>query len=214
MPARKDKKVSERYKGILDVKRMVQQRQWCKQHPDSHYAACIFCYQHEFALKTRDVSTLVCADDKHRIKVGEPSCPVASAERGRQVLVHGSTLFQVADHDFTRFSTIPSASLVVDIPDKISESWYDGQVNDAYKDSAFEPSSPIRHTAELTDLLSEIATKKPVLLIYTYCGPDHRVTYKLSMISLFLYLDLDYLCAARTAPVIRLDIVQNGLCQS
>ena len=28
------------------------------------------------ALKTGDVSILVCADDKHRIKVGEPSCPV------------------------------------------------------------------------------------------------------------------------------------------
>ena len=54
------------------------------------------------------------------------------------MLVHGSTLFQVADHDFTRFSMIPSVSLVVDIPDKISESWYDRQVNIAYKDSAFD----------------------------------------------------------------------------
>ena len=77
------------------------------------------------------------------------------------MLVQGSTSFQVADHDFTRFSMIPSVSLVVDIPDKTSESWYDGQVNVAYKDSAFEPSSPIRHAAELADLLSEIATKKP-----------------------------------------------------
>ena len=119
------------------------------------------------------------------------------------MLVQGSTSFQVADHDFTIFSMIPSVSLVLDIPDKISESWYDGQVNVAYKDSAFEPSSPIRHAAELADLLSEIATKKPVLFIYSDGGPDHRVTYmsvKMSMISLFLYLDLDYLCAARTAP--------------
>ena len=81
MPARKDAKVAERYTGILNVKRMVQQRQWRKQHPDSHYAVCIFRYH--FALKTRDVSILVCADDKHWINVGEPSCPVASAERGR-----------------------------------------------------------------------------------------------------------------------------------
>ena len=129
MPARKETKTSQRYTGILDVKRMVQQRQWRKQHPDSHYGACIFCYQRKFALKTRDVSILVCADDKHWIKVGEPLCPVASAERGRQVLVHEKTLFQVSDHDFTRFSMIPSVPLVVDIPEKISESWYDGQVN-------------------------------------------------------------------------------------
>ena len=102
MPARKETKTSQRYTGILNVKRMVQQRQWHKQHPDSHYAACIFRYQRKFALKTRDVSILVCADDKHWIKVGEPLCPVASAKRGCQVLVHGKT-FQVSDHDFTWF---------------------------------------------------------------------------------------------------------------
>ena len=45
-------------------------------------------------------------------------------------------------------------------------------MNVAYKDSAFEPSSPIRHAAELADLLSEIATKKPVLFIYSDGGPD------------------------------------------
>lgn len=50
----------------------------------------------------------------------EPSCPVAAAERGRQVLVHSGTSFQVTDHDFTRFSIIPLIALLVDIPDKIS----------------------------------------------------------------------------------------------
>ena len=42
-----------------------------------------------------------------------------------------------------------------------------------------------------------------MLFLYSDGGPDHRLTYmsvKLSVISLFLYLDLDYLCAARTAP--------------
>ena len=34
------------------------------------------------------------------------------------MLVQGSTSFQVADHDFTRLSMIPSVSLVVVIPDK------------------------------------------------------------------------------------------------
>ena len=39
--------------------------------------------------------------------------------------------------------------------------------------------------------------------MYSDGGPDHRVTYrsvKLALISLFVYLDLDYICAARTAP--------------
>lgn len=65
-------------------------------------------------------ATLVYVDDKHRIKIGEPSCPVAAAERGGQVLVHSSTSFQVADHDFICFSMIPSVALRVDIPESIS----------------------------------------------------------------------------------------------
>ena len=85
-------------------------------------------------------ATLVCVDDNNRVKIGEPSCPVAAAGRGRQVLVHSSTNFQVADHDFTRFSVIPSVALLVDIPEKISESWYDGDMHLLFKDSAFEPS--------------------------------------------------------------------------
>ena len=42
-----------------------------------------------------------------------------------------------------------------------------------------------------------------MLFLYTDGGPDHRLTYlsvKLTLISLFRYLDLDYLCAGRTAP--------------
>lgn len=55
-------------------------------------------------------------DDKHRVKVGEPHYPVAAAERGKKVLVSRGTSFEVADHDFTKFSLVPSVSLVVDIP--------------------------------------------------------------------------------------------------
>ena len=42
-----------------------------------------------------------------------------------------------------------------------------------------------------------------MVFLYTDGGSDHRATYlsvKLTMISLFRYLNLDYLCAARTAP--------------
>ena len=48
-----------------------------------------------------------------------------------------------------------------------------------------------------------ILETKPMLLIYTDGGPDHRLTYlsvQLSLIALFLQLDLDVLIAARTAP--------------
>lgn len=71
------------------------------------------------------------------------------------------------------------------------------------KDAAFQPSSPLRHACELGNFLSsEDLNRKPSLCIYTDGGPDHHLTYlsvKVSLLCLFLLLDLDYLLAARTA---------------
>ena len=44
-------------------------------------------YMREYALLFREYSFFISIDDKHRIKVGEPYNPVASAERGRRVPV-------------------------------------------------------------------------------------------------------------------------------
>ena len=80
-----------------------------------------------------------------------------------------------------------------------------GQVFVGLKCSAFEPSSPFRHMTELHQLIASnnSAASKPIVFIYSDGGPDHRITFisvKLSLICLFLQLDLDYLCACRTAP--------------
>ena len=71
------------------------------------------------------------------------------------------------------------------------------------KEGAFEPSSPLRHSAELANAITTVVEAKPVLFIYSDGGPDHRVNYisvKIALIALFRKLDLDYLCAVRTAP--------------
>ena len=170
-----------------------------EEHEDSHYAAAIFRYEREYASQVREHARFLCIDDKHRAKVGEPGFPVAAAERGRKVIVAHDTSFEVGDHDFTKFSLIPSVVLRVDIPEDVSESWYHGQVTITLKDAAFEPSSPMQHTTEL--LLEGDA--KPILFLYSDGGPDHRVTYisvQTALIALFRSLDLDYLCAACTAP--------------
>ena len=83
----------------------------------------------EYAILFRRSSVFACLDDKHKVKVGEPGFPVAAAERGRQVLVHSSTSFEVGNHDFTKTSITPSVSFLVDIPDDITGSWYAGQVH-------------------------------------------------------------------------------------
>ena len=129
IPAHISYKSASRYTACLQVKRMVQHRQWRMQHEDSHYAVCIFRYMREYAVRCQRFSRFVSLDDKHKVKVGHPGSPVAAAERGRQALVHSSSSFQVGDHDFTNMSITPSVSFVVDIPENINESWYDGLVH-------------------------------------------------------------------------------------
>ena len=61
----------------------------------------------------------------------------------------------------------------------------------------------MRHMAELHSILDSQHSDEKALLVYTDGGPDHRVTYlsvQVSLIVLLLKLDLDFLCAARTAP--------------
>ena len=51
-----------------------------KTHEDENYTAAVFRYVHEYAIQLKDQCTMVCTDDKHRLKVGEPGFPVAAAE--------------------------------------------------------------------------------------------------------------------------------------
>ena len=119
-------------------------------------------------------------------------------------MVRSGTTFEVGDHDFTKFSIIPSVVLVIDLPERIEDSWYRGQVLVGFKDAAFESPSPVRHATELSMILrSKEEYCKPVLFVYSDGGPDHRITFvlvQISLIALFLLLDLDFICAVRTAP--------------
>ena len=67
----------------------------------------------EYAVQERDIVTLVSLDDKHKVKCGEPSYPVAAIERGKKVIVGDNQVMAVADHDFTKILIIPSVDLVV-----------------------------------------------------------------------------------------------------
>ena len=196
---------SLQFTGKLDVRFAVQSRQYRKQHQDMHYASAIFRYQKEMAVKFREHTTFVVMDDKHHCKVGEPDCPVAAVDRGKRVVTTKGVKFQVADHDFTKFSIVPSVTMLIDIPiSLLSGSFYRGDVFVGIKDLVLEPSSPLRHMAELRGILESQTTVKPILMLYTDGGPDHRLTYlsvKLSLICLFLELDLDLLVVVRTPPM-------------
>ena len=75
------------------------------------------------------------------------------------------------------------------------------------KISATDPSTALRNATEVANILIEkFDTKeavRPVLILYTDGGPEHRTTYlsvKIAMICLQKYLDLDQVLAVRTAP--------------
>ena len=63
----------------------------------AYYAACLFCYEREYSVLVKSHSIFAWTDDKHQIKIGEPDAPVASAERGRQIIVHSGMLVQAAE---------------------------------------------------------------------------------------------------------------------
>ena len=202
-PRNPHSKVAKRYTGRLQAKYMIQKRQFRKYHPDAHFCAAIFRYMRDYAIKFRDISLFACIDDKHRIKVGEPGYPVAAVERGKEVIVSSHETLEVGDHDFCKFSLIPSVILFVDIPSEADGSWYRGDVFVGIKEAAFEPSSPIRHAAELRNCLLPRMENRHILFVYADGGPDHRLTYlsvQLSLIALFLSLNIDILIAGRTAP--------------
>ena len=71
------------------------------------------------------------------MKVGEPGFPVAAAERGQEVVVSLHETFAVGDHDFTRFSIIPSVVFHLSIPDSFEGSWY--TVEPLYNGHHWEP---------------------------------------------------------------------------
>ena len=137
------------------------------------------------------------------MKIGEPGFPVAAAECGRRVLVKVGASFEVGDHDFTKFSMIPSVVLQNQIPEDVACSWYYGKVFVTLKVHLSLLPQCITWQSCTLFWIANTVTKKHYFYKYTDEGPDHRVTYlsvQVSLIALFLKLDLDFLCAARTAP--------------
>ena len=121
-------KKSLQHTGRFKMKFMIQQRQWRHQHIDSHYAAACYRYMREYAISLRDHCGFISLDDKHKVDIGEPDYPVAAADRGRRVPVRDDEVFLVADHDFTKFSLIPSVAFMINVPEEISDSWFTGML--------------------------------------------------------------------------------------
>lgn len=193
---------AHRNTGRIIIKMMVAARQFRKEHVDAYYASAVFRYQKEFCVKFRDVTTFICQDDKHTVKVGEPGCPLAAVERGKRVIVGLNQSMEVGDHDFAKFSLTPSVNLDVEIPEDMDGSFYDGQVYVGLKENAFQPPSAVRHACELKTL-HESGKDNPVECHYHDGGPDHNLRYprtQLAQIAYFMEHNIDYLSLIQTPP--------------
>ena len=111
------------------------------------------------------------------------------------------------DHDFHVNGIVPSVTFVSKIPRHFNDSFFKGKIFVTTKDKNFQPSSPYRHATEVTRILRDhysengVDLENPILCIMTDGGPDHSVTFetvKLSLVQLFIGLNLDMLVALRT----------------
>ena len=200
-----------RYTGQFKIKFGVQIRQMRKEHPDSHYVSALLKYVYEFAVKYRNEVLLLSVDDKCIVPVGEPNCPISTGVRGhnRSLVPATGPQLQALDHDFHLHGIVPSVAFVIDIPERVSDTFYRGHAYVTSKDKVTQPSHALRHATELTELVltrysdDGHAAAQPIAIIVSDGGPDHRVTFgsvKVSSLTLFCALDLDMLICVRTCP--------------
>ena len=193
------------YTGKFLIKYMVQTRQLRKEHEDSHYCAALFRYLREFCIKYKEFVCFICADDKHKIAIGE-GVATSTGVRNRPTMISRNTTLTACDHDFTKLSLTPSVIFFIDIPTNITESFYSGNVTVLYKDTLFQPSKALRHSTEfLTAIKNQYLNKllPPILCLFTDGGGDHQCTFgsvQVALICLFLQGNFDLLIAVRTAP--------------
>jgi hypothetical protein len=195
---------ASKYTGRFEIKYKVQSRQLSKFHVDAHYCAALFGYMRLFAIKYRNYCSLICANDKHKVPIGE-GIATNSGVRNKSSLVSANMELTSSDHDFTKLSLTPSVIFFCDIPTCISDSFYSGQVYVSYKNTVFQPSSALRHSTEFyKTILRQYDENIPeIFLLYTDGGPDYRNTFgsvQIALICLFLRENFDFLASIRTAP--------------
>ena len=159
------------YTGRFKIIFKVQTRLLRKNHLDSHYCACYFQYLCEFTILFQDYVSLICADDKHKVPIGESVATSTGMRNKRSMVLQDADLI-ACDHDFTKLCLTPSVIFFCEIPRSIEESFYSGNVFVSFKDITFQPS---RHATEFFKVISSHyqSSVPPILCLYTDRGPDH-----------------------------------------
>ena len=100
------------YISRLKIHYMIQQRNVRKHNKDVHYCNTLYLYTREMILAFKEFSTFISTNDKNKIKVGEPNCPIAAVTQGKKVLVAEGQVLQAADHNFASITRTPTVTLI------------------------------------------------------------------------------------------------------
>ena len=123
--------------GHLNMNFMVQRWQWRKHHDDAHYAAALYHYEWEFAVKFHNFSCFSSLDDKHKVGNHTALLQRVNMAEGFSLVVERLLKYQTTLRYI--WFMVPS------------------QVNVKLKKGTFEPSSPLCHSAELANLLHDLS---------------------------------------------------------
>ena len=171
-----------------------------KDHVDAHYVNALLQHVKKLCVQLRDHISYISADDKAIFPVGEPDLPVSTGVRGhsRSLMPTNNAYVKALDHDFHIHGIVPSVALFVSIPESANGSFYQGKAFVICRDKVTQPSSPQRHVAELSLIVTRnfssdgVRSDKPILMPVTDGGPNHRLTYASVKVAL--------LSAVRTCP--------------
>ncbi|GET59934.1 hypothetical protein GLOIN_2v1788400 [Rhizophagus irregularis DAOM 181602=DAOM 197198] len=95
-------KTAIQYSGRFNISYKVQSRLLRKSHPDAHYCAALFHYTSLFAIKSRNFTCFISADDKHKVPIGE-TVEISTGVRNKATLEFTDMELTSCDPDFTGF---------------------------------------------------------------------------------------------------------------
>ena len=116
------------------------------------------------------------------------------------------TLFAGGDHDAgsSRDNAVPTVTLISDIPEESSDSFYQGQVYVAVKSSIMQPSTVVRAHTELSKLLiREKKDEQYIGILLTGGGPEHNLNFtsvQIALIIMWRMVTFDILVVCRSCP--------------
>ena len=205
------------YTGFFGVKHQVQERDIHKSHQDNKWNLKDRDNIRALVLWLGDDALSVDVDDKNGAVIGLPGLPQAIIPHTRCGM--GSSISQESnpcralDHGVQAISKVtPSMTLIHDPPSDVQGTWYRGQLVCCLKDALTQPSTAMRHAAELSTAISSHIHRNsaleerfpngfpPVIVIGSDGGPDHNPTFmsvKMSHIALFIKTNADMVLARR-----------------